>query len=141
MAKWSSRPPGELRSLVRIPPGFKVFRCLYTLQCYCKKINTHCHCVYLRKINASKKELFLNNISLAYIHVFFTFRVRVCNGGPINGLFNSIGKLQLARSMFGPFITIYKLYSLNHKCLLLFPLHRLGFRFASQKKESKIELT
>jgi hypothetical protein len=27
----------------------------YTLQCSCQNIKTHCHCVYLRKINTCKK--------------------------------------------------------------------------------------
>jgi hypothetical protein len=45
------------RSRVRIPPGCKVFMNLYlpTLQRWCRNlICMHCHCVYLRKINAQK---------------------------------------------------------------------------------------
>jgi hypothetical protein len=45
------------RSRVRIPPGCKVFRSLY-IAVLLSGLNLNFHCVYLRKIHASKKTYF-----------------------------------------------------------------------------------
>jgi hypothetical protein len=43
----------DIWSRVRIPPGCKVFRSL-NIAVLLTKLNLHCHCVHLRKINSSK---------------------------------------------------------------------------------------